>query len=84
MYMAITVTACRGCWHPVSRNPMYLALLLLLLAWMLWQGHLLAPLWLAGFVAYINRFQIRPEERVLQELFGDEYEAYCLGTRRWV
>ena len=68
----------------LSRNPMYLALLLLLIAWMLQLGHLLAPLWLAGFVAYITRFQIQPEERVLQELFGDEYEAYCRGTRRWV
>jgi protein-S-isoprenylcysteine O-methyltransferase Ste14 len=68
----------------LSRNPMYLALLLLLTAWMLQLGHLLVPLWLAGFVAYITRFQIQPEERVLQELFGDEYEAYCRGTRRWV
>jgi protein-S-isoprenylcysteine O-methyltransferase Ste14 len=68
----------------LSRNPMYLALLLLLTAWMLQLGHLLSPLWLAGFVAYITWFQIRPEERVLQELFGDEYEAYCRGTRRWV
>jgi protein-S-isoprenylcysteine O-methyltransferase Ste14 len=68
----------------LSRNPMYLALLLLLLAWMLWLGHLLAPLWLAGFVVYITRFQIRPEERVLQQLFGEEFEVYCRGTRRWV
>ncbi len=68
----------------LSRNPMYLSLLLLLTAWMLQLGHLLSPLWLAGFVAYITRFQIRPEERVLQELFGDEYDAYCRTTRRWM
>ncbi|MET4000897.1 isoprenylcysteine carboxylmethyltransferase family protein [Marinobacterium sp. MBR-109] len=68
----------------LSRNPMYLSLLLLLTAWMLQLGHLLSPLWLAGFVAYITRFQIRPEERVLKELFGDEYEAYCRATRRWI
>lgn len=68
----------------LSRNPMYLSLLLLLTAWMLQLGHLLSPLWLAGFVAYITRFQIRPEERVLHELFGDEYEAYCRATRRWI
>ena len=46
----------------LSRNPMYLALLLLLIAWMIQLGHLLSPLWLAGFVAYITWFQIRPEE----------------------
>ena len=68
----------------LSRNPMYLALLLLLIAWMLQLGHLLAPVWLAGFVAYITRFQIKPEERVLRERFGEAYDAYCRQTRRWI
>ena len=68
----------------LSRNPMYLALLLLLLAWLLYLGHLLAPVWLAGFVIYLTRFQIQPEERVLHELFGEEYVAYCRATRRWL
>jgi protein-S-isoprenylcysteine O-methyltransferase Ste14 len=37
-----------------------------------------------GFVAYIDRFQVRPEERVLRVLFGAEYEAYRARVRRWV
>lgn len=68
----------------LSRNPMYLALVLLLLAWLLYLGHLLAPLWLAVFMAYITQFQIKPEERALKELFGDEYDVYCRQTRRWI
>lgn len=68
----------------LSRNPMYLALLLIVLAWMLHMGHVLAPVWLAGFVGYITRFQIQPEERVLHQLFGAEYDAYCRSTRRWL
>jgi protein-S-isoprenylcysteine O-methyltransferase Ste14 len=36
------------------------------------------------FVIYINRFQIRPEERVLASLFPHEYPAYRAKVRRWV
>jgi hypothetical protein len=30
------------------------------------------------FVAYLNRFQIIPEEHALASLFGSEYEAYTM------
>ena len=48
---------------------------------------LAAPLLLfgvAGFVLYMNRFQIGPEERALASLFGDDYAAYCQQVRRWL
>lgn len=67
-----------------SRNPMYLSLLLLLTAWSVQVGSLLSPLWLAVFVWYITRFQILPEERILQELFGEEFIAYRRRVRRWI
>lgn len=67
-----------------SRNPMYLALLLALLAWGIWLGNLLALLTVPAFVAIMNRLQIRPEERALQRLFGDEYLEYTRQTRRWI
>ncbi|MUH36405.1 isoprenylcysteine carboxylmethyltransferase family protein [Zobellia amurskyensis] len=66
-----------------SRNPMYLALLLLLLAWGIWLGNAFNTLLAAGFVAYMNRFQIIPEETVLLERFGKGYKQYCLNVRRW-
>lgn len=66
-----------------SRNPMYLALLLLLLAWGLYLENVFNTLLCAFFVAYINRFQILPEEKALESKFGAAYRHYCLLVRRW-
>lgn len=67
-----------------SRNPLYLSLLLLLVAYALrldaWQVWL-AP---AVFAAYVTWFQIIPEERVLRRKFGDAFVRYCARTRRWI
>jgi protein-S-isoprenylcysteine O-methyltransferase Ste14 len=67
-----------------TRNPMYVGLLLTLLAWAVFLANPFAVLWVVFFVAYITRFQIIPEERVLVSLFGGEYEAYKRRVRRWV
>lgn len=68
----------------ISRNPMYLGMLLLLLAWGLWLGNLLAFSGLPMFVLYINRFQITLEERFLAQKFGQQYEDYRARVRRWI
>ena len=67
-----------------TRNPMYVGLLLTLLAWGVFLANPFAVLWVVVFVLYITRFQIIPEERVLASLFGAEYEAYKGRVRRWV
>jgi len=67
-----------------SRNPMYLSLLLYLLAWAVYLSNWLAMLFLPVFVIYINRFQIQPEEHALVALFGPEYTSYQAGVRRWL
>lgn len=70
--------------YKFTRNPMYVGLVLLLTAW---ACHLSALWPLVGpvlFVRYINRFQIAPEERVLQALFGEAYAAYAARVRRWL
>lgn len=69
--------------YKISRNPMYLALLLLLLAFGLWLGNVFNTLLAAGFVSYMNAFQIVPEEKALVKLFGKEYQQYCIQVRRW-
>lgn len=70
--------------YGVSRNPMYVGVTLVLCACAFFFG----CLWtLAGplvFVAYITRFQIMPEERVLGAKFGDAYRAYRRRVRRWL
>ena len=66
-----------------SRNPMYLALLLILLAWGLWLGNAFNSLLAAVFVAFMNNFQIALEEKTLASKFGKSYQQYCIHVRRW-
>jgi protein-S-isoprenylcysteine O-methyltransferase Ste14 len=69
--------------YRLTRNPMYLGLVLFLSAAMLYLWSPWAVLGPLVFVAYINRFQIGPEERVMRERFGAEFEAYSQRVRRW-
>lgn len=69
--------------YKYSRNPMYLAFLLVLLAWGLWLGNAFNTLLAAFFVAYMNRFQVMPEEEALLQRFGKEYRQYLGKVRRW-
>lgn len=66
-----------------TRNPMYLGMLLFLLAFGLKLGNAFNTLLAAGFVSYMNHFQIKPEEEALKKQFGQEYSIYCKLTRRW-
>lgn len=67
-----------------SRNPMYLAMLLWLSAVALVAG--IGWQWLGPMVfgLFINRFQIVPEERAMQKLFGKEYGEYSQQVSRWL
>lgn len=67
-----------------SRNPMYLGFLLALVAWAIYLSNALAALLLPAFVAYMNRFQIQVEERVLLEKFGPAFTQYMATVRRWI
>lgn len=69
--------------YAYTRNPMYLAMLLLLLAWGVWLGNAFNTLLAAGFVAFMNRFQIEPEEQALMKICNKDYKQYCLMVRRW-
>jgi protein-S-isoprenylcysteine O-methyltransferase Ste14 len=55
-----------------------------LIAWAAYLSSAWALLGPLGFVLYISRFQIAPEERVLSTLFGAEYTAYQSKVRRWL
>lgn len=67
-----------------TRNPMYLAVATMLLAWGLWLGNALGPLGAVLFVAWMDRLQIPPEERALAVIFGEEFERYRRKVRRWL
>ncbi|WGE52141.1 isoprenylcysteine carboxylmethyltransferase family protein [Actinobacillus equuli subsp. haemolyticus] len=67
-----------------SRNPMYLGLMFLLIAWAVWLNRYFASLVIIGFVYYLNWFQIKPEEQYLQQKFGEDFTQYCQQVRRWL
>lgn len=67
-----------------TRNPMYLGLLLVLLGLSTYLWSLPALAGPPAFIAYIWRFQIVPEERVLEEKFGSTYLEYKRQVRRWL
>ena len=68
----------------VSRNPMYLGLLLLLIGWAVWLGSASPWLILPLFVIVITVVQIIPEEQALGQLFGDQYLSYRRSVARWI
>ncbi|MBS3786127.1 MAG: isoprenylcysteine carboxylmethyltransferase family protein [Gammaproteobacteria bacterium] len=67
-----------------SRNPIYLADMVLLVAWIVWLGNMASALTMPLFILYLNHFQIRPEERALALNFGEAYRTYCRQVRRWL
>ncbi len=70
--------------YSISRNPMYLGMLILLVFYGLFLGDGLVFLMLPVFIWYMNSFQIKPEEEILVELFGDQYVDYKKKVRRWI
>ena len=79
-----TSTLVTGGVYRWTRNPMYLGLALLLAAWGVYLLSLWSLLGVAGFVVYLNRFQIGPEEQALHARFGETFVAYCASVRRWI
>jgi protein-S-isoprenylcysteine O-methyltransferase Ste14 len=67
-----------------SRNPMYLGMALILVAWAVFLASPWAFVGPAFWVFYMGRFQIKPEERILAGLFGEEYARYLSIVRRWL
>jgi protein-S-isoprenylcysteine O-methyltransferase Ste14 len=70
--------------YRITRNPMYLGMALLLLAFAIGlrsSGTLL--LW-PLIILVVDRFVIAREERYLDSLFGQPYVVYRARVRRWV
>lgn len=70
--------------YRISRNPMYLALSGFLIAECLWLNAPFGFVIVWGFVWFITRFQILPEEQVLAEKFGEVYRHYKRHVPRWL
>lgn len=69
--------------YQLTRNPMYLGGLFILLGWAAFLANLLAVSVVPAFVLYLDQFQIVPEERALASQFGPAFAAYCANVHRW-
>ena len=67
-----------------TRNPMYLGFVFILSGWGAFLSNAATVLVVAGFIFYLTRFQIVPEERALERAFGEDFRAYRAVVRRWL
>ena len=67
-----------------TRNPMYIGLSSVIIAFGIFIGAWLVLIILPLFILSINYLQIVPEEIAMQKLFGEDYKAYCNSVRRWL
>lgn len=70
--------------YSLSRNPMYVGFLGILLGLFFHLGNLFTLVFPALFFFYVNRFQIEPEEQALALLFNNQYADYKKCVRRWL
>jgi len=70
--------------YRLTRNPMYLGLLLWLAAYAWYLGSVTPFIALPMFVWVLTNQQILHEERALEAKFGERYRDYRRRVRRWV
>ena len=68
----------------LSRNPMYLGFVLILIGSGILLGSLTPFIILPIFIVLINRNFISIEEQMLQDKFGKEWSEYKSKVRRWI
>ena len=79
-----TTTLVTGGIYAVSRNPVYLAMMLLTIGIALGMNSIAMLIAALPAGSALCLAVIRPEERYLSEKFGPAYEAYALRVRRWI
>lgn len=67
----------------ISRNPMYLQMVLVCIGMSVLLGNIWILLLTPICAWVLHRFAILPEERYLEEKFGDAYRDYKARVRRW-
>ncbi len=67
-----------------TRNPMYLGLVTGVIGGAFIFRDASGFIFALATMLYLQRFQIQPEERMMHELFGEEFAAYCTRVNRWL
>lgn len=68
----------------ITRNPMYVGMILLLIAATFYVGTWIGFLCAFLSAIYLNYFQIKPEEKAIEQIFGENYVQYKKRVRRWL
>jgi protein-S-isoprenylcysteine O-methyltransferase Ste14 len=66
------------------RNPMYVAVVAIILGWTLWFGSWMLLLYAALVWLCFTAFVLVYEEPTLHAAFGKQYETYCANVGRWI
>ena len=67
-----------------SRNPMYLGMAMILFGLALMFNLIGGIIFTLLFTIYITKFQIRPEEEVMERFFGADFLKYKQNVRMWL
>jgi len=70
--------------YQYTRNPMYLGMLCVLLAWGMLLANGFAMMLAILFIPAMNFLQIIPEERAMELNFREHYTTYKAKVRRWL
>ena len=80
----LTTTLITSGIYSFTRNPMYLGLSSIQVAFGIYLGAYVSIFLIPAFIIYITNKQIIYEEEVLEKEFGDEYIKYLESVRRWI
>lgn len=70
--------------YALTRNPMYLALLVMYTAIAFFKGNTWTFLLVVPLMLVVQSYVIRKEEQYLQREFGEEFTRYKSNVRRWL
>jgi len=70
--------------YGLTRNPMYLSMVLMLIAFALFMNHVGPVLLIPVFIYVIQGRFILAEEQMLEKAFGESYRVYKGSVRRWI
>ena len=70
--------------YSISRNPMYLGMLFMLMGYSVLIGSIITFIAPLAFFFIIDRVFIPFEEEKLKKSIGKEYAYYCRKVRRWI
>lgn len=70
--------------YRITRNPMYVGMLLVLFGWFLLLHNACSFVFVILYVPILTELQIKPEERLLEQLFGQPYHDYKKSVPRWI